>query len=257
MPPTKIAFLHDNKYAAAATAYVASSAVLALPAAATRNPDRTFVWRSLTQTGVQTIDVDLGTVMTVSAIAVANVKLLGAGILELYERGDGGGPDVATLVVQLPAADRDTRTAFAFFTAQAHRHWQLKWTNPSADNDYAELGYAFLGQELVPTFNVRVPADIARMDPAAMSVSVDGQKSFARRTKFARGAWEFTAVPEAQLSDLRALFNTLGVSGAMFMVLDTALAWSAWYAQIAGEMTWQLESRAGSYSVRFPWEEVR
>jgi hypothetical protein len=255
--PNKIAFLYNNKYAAAATVLVASSAVSALPVGASRNPDRTYVWRSLTQTGVQTVDVDLGTVMTVSAAAVANVKLLGAGILELYHRGDAGAAGTAVLVAQLPAADRDTRTACAFFTAQAHRHWQLKWTNPSADNDYAELGYAFLGEELVPTFNVKVPADIMRVDPAAMSASVDGQKSFARRTKFVRGAWEFMLVPEAQLSDMRTLFDTLGVSGSMFMVLDTALAWSAWFAQIAGELTWQMDLAPGRYSVRFPWEEVR
>jgi hypothetical protein len=196
--------------------------------------------------------------MSISAVAVANVKLVGTGVLELYERGTAGTPGTANLVATLPAQDRDRRTAFAFFNALSRRHWQLKWTNPTSASDYAELGHAFLGVETVPTFNVRVPARISRFDPSVASMSVDGQESYARRTKFELGAWEFDFVPETQLTTLRTLFDTLGVGTPMFMVLDTALAWSCWLARLGpGEMTRELTSRAGRYTIGFPWREAR
>lgn len=255
--PARIAFLGTNRYTAAATVLVASSAVSALPVAASQNQDRSYVWRSTTDTIVQTIDIDLGSVLAVSAVALANVALLGTGVVELYERGDAGAAGAATLVATLPAANAYTRTTFAFFASQSHRHWQLKWTNPTAASDYAELGYAFLGVEVEPAVNVIVPAALARQDPAVAGASVDGQKTFATRTKYYAGAWEFDHVLEAQLEQLQTLFEALGTSGAHFVVLDTALAWTCWYVRMAGPVGVRLELATGRYSVAVPWEEVR
>jgi len=253
--PTRIAFLYSNLYAASATVLAASSAVSALPVAASQNEDRSYVWRSSTGTGVQTIDIDLGSVLPVSAVAAANVRLLGAGVLELYERGDGGSAGSATLVATLPTQNTYTRAAAAFFSSQSHRHWQLKWTNPGSASDYAELGYCFLGVEVEPAVNIMVPADIQRIDPSVGSGSVDGQMTFARRTKYSAGAWAFHEVGETQLGQLQALFEAIGVAGAHFVVLDTTLAWTCWYARLSGELSAPLAIVAGRYSPSITWRE--
>lgn len=255
--PSRIAFLATNHYTAAATVLAASSAVSALPVGASQNEDRSYVWRSATATGAQTIDIDLGSVRAVSVVALANVALLGTGVVEFYHRGDAGAAGVTDLVATLPAANTYTRTTFAFFASQSHRHWQLKWTNPTAASDYAELGYAFLGVEVEPTVNVLTPATLGRQDPAVGAASVDGQKTFATRTKYFAGAWEFDHVAEAQLGDLYSLFDALGAAGAHFVVLDTDLAWTCWYARLVGQLGVRLELAPGRYSVSFPWEEVR
>lgn len=252
-----IRFLFDNRYSRSATVLVASSAASGLPVGASQNADRSYVWRSATGTGEQTIDIDLGAVVAVTGGAVANVRLLGAGVLELYERGDAGAAGAATLVATFPAADADRRVAFVFFASQSHRHWQLKWTNPTAANDYAELGYAFLGTYTEPTVNVTVPADIQEIDPAVGSLSLDGQASFANRTRYSRGAWTFTDAPEALLTSLREIHRTNGIRIPLFIVLDTALAWTAWYARLAGPIGNRLGELAGRYTLTAPWEEVR
>lgn len=252
--PTRIAFLYTNRYASAAL--VASSAVAALPVGASQNEDRSYVWQSLTQNGVQTIDIDLGAVVNVSAIALANVKLLDGGAVELYQRGDAGAPGAAVLVAPLPAANSYTRTTFAFFATVAHRHWQLKWTNPGASMDYAQLGYAFLGVELEPSINVQVPADIRRVDPSVESVSVGGQMTFSTRQKMFAGAWAFDDVTETQMQQLQALFDAIGASGTHFVVLDAALPWTCWYARLGPELKVGLAVVAGRYPVSFPWREV-
>lgn len=255
--PSRIAFLATNRYTGSATVLAASSAVSALPVGASQNQDRSYVWRSATATGVQTINIDFGSVLPVSAVALANVKLVGTGVLELYQRGDAGAAGAATLVATLPTQNTYTRTAFAFFASQSHRHWQLKWTNPTATSDYAELGYAFLGVEVEPTVNVMVPAELGRQDPAVSAASVDGQKTFATRSKYFSGSWTFDHVAETQLGDLSTLFETLGASAAHFVVLDSALAWTCWLARLSGQIGVRLEEVAGRYSVSFPWEEVR
>jgi hypothetical protein len=255
MPPTRIAFLYNNRYTAAATVLTASSEVSALPVAASQNEDRSYVWQSVTGTGAATIAIDLGSVLPVSAIALANVKLIGAGVLNLYQCGDAGSPGGATLVATLPTQHARRRTTFAFFASQSHRHWQLEWTNPGGASDYAQLGFAFLGVEVEPTVNVRVPADVERVDPSVGTASVDGQLTYAQRTKYCYGVWEWDEVGEAQKEQLEDMFEAIGASGAHFVVLDTALAWTCWYARLAGELATPLAMLAGRYSPRIAWKE--
>lgn len=254
MPPTRISFLYTNRYAAATL--VASSSAAALPVGASQNEDRSYVWQSLEQNGVQTIDIDFGAVLAVSAVALANVKLLAGGDVELYHRGDAGAPGAATLVATLPAANAYTRTTFAFFASQNHRHWQLKWTNPGAVADYAALGYAFLGVEVEQTVNIQVPEDITRFDPSVEGVSVGGQETFSTRQKRFAGQWKFDDVTEAQMQQLQALFEAIGASGTHFVVLDVNLPWTCWYARLGKELHIGLALVAGRYPMSFPWREV-
>jgi hypothetical protein len=254
-----IRLAYVNRYTAAATVLAASSAVSALPVEATQNTDRNYLWQSATGTGVQTIDIDLGAVVAVTCVALANAKVLGTGVIELYERGDAGTAGSATLVATLAAQDAETRAVAAFFASQSHRHWQLKWTNPTAASDYAALGYAFLGQYLEPAVNVMVPISLARRDPSMESASADGQKSFVTRTPFVVGELRWDAVLAAQLDQLRALFEAVGVRQPCFIVLDTALSWTTWFARVAGPLAWELEpgGALARYGVSLPFEEVR
>lgn len=233
----------------------ASSAVAALPAAASQSPDRSYVWRSVAGTGVHTLDIDFGSSQSPTSVAVANVKLVGTGALLLYTGATPGAE--TTLVATLPTQDRDTRTTFAFFNATAGRYWRLKWTNPTAASDYAEVGYVHLGTYFEPTINPVVPAEIQRVDPSVASESIDGQASYARRSKYFSGRWQFRGIPEAQLDSYRLMFDALGVSGPFFQVLDTAVSWSSWLALLAGPLEVGLESLAGRYALGQAWREVR
>jgi hypothetical protein len=252
-----IRFLDPNRYSAAATVLTASSSAFALPVGASKNPDRSYVWRSLTGTGTKTIDVDLGSSLPVTACAIANVKLAGTGDVELYERGTGSSPGTAVLVAVMPPQFRDTRISFAFFDSISRRHWQLKWTNPTAANDYAELGHCFLGTYIEAARNIRVPARISRPDPSVASMSVDGQKTFRRRTKYFTGAWEFPCIGETQLEELREIWDSIGVGTPHYVVLDDTLAWAAWYARFVGELETPLGQLVGQYDASLAWEEVR
>jgi len=254
-----IRFLWSNRYSASTTTLTASSSVSALPVNATKNVDRSYVWRSSTSTGTPTIDIDLGSVLAVTCAALANAKVVGAGVIELYHRGDAGSPGAATLVATFAAQDRDTRAVAAVFASQSHRHWQLKWTNPGSARDYAELGYAFLGTYTEPAVNVRVPLSISRQDPSVLSESSDGQESYAERTKFLIGACPFDAVLEAQLSQLREIFDTIGVRTPLFIVLDSTLGWMTWFVRWSGPLAIEVEpgGAISRYGVQMPWREVR
>lgn len=250
-------FLYDNLYGAATTALTASSEASALPVKASQNTDRTYVYRSGTVSVAVTIDIDLGSVNAVSAVAAANLVLFSGGALELYHRGDAGTPGAAVLVTTLPAADSDTRVAFAFFASQSHRHWQLKFTNPGAVSSYVELGYAFLGTYYEPTVNVSVPTDVQLVDPSVGVASVDGQKTFSQRTGYFAGSFQIADAPEAIVTNLRTIRRTVGARTPIFVVLDTALTWSAWLLRFASEIEHSLGVISGRYDVGFSWEEAR
>lgn len=256
-------FLYENLFSDPGTTLVASSAASALPVGASANPDRSYVWRSLQQSGVQTIDIDLGSVQEVTDVAVANVRLLGSGVLELYQRGDAGSAGSATFVTTLPTQDPDTRVAVKAFASQSHRHWQLKWTNPTAAADYAEVGYVFLGTSLTPDDGIQ-PPQISRADPSVASQSIDGQQSFASRTGYAMGSWSWVAVDESTvLADLRTLYRAVGRRTPLFAVMDDALGWMAWFCRLATEVQTQilyaedLDASEFVVSISLGWEEVR
>lgn len=257
MPRIRFMDPSRNLWTAVSSVLTASSSATALPVGNTQHPDRSKVWRSATGTGTPTIDIDLGSAQAVTCVIVANVKLVGAGVLELYQRGSSASPGAATLVATLPTQDSETRAAFAFFNSVSFRHWQLKWTNPGSASDYAELGYIHLGTYFEPTQNVIVPTDAARKDPSVLSSSVDGQVTVRRRTAFADGAWVMQEVPEAQLDLYRAMWNAMGVGGVFFQVLDTSLTWTCWMARSMGEFRKQFGVLAGRYNIGLPWEEVR
>ncbi len=244
-----------NLAVATTTTLTASSSATALPASYLQHPDRAKVWRSLTQTGVQTMDFDLASAQDVTSVCVANLKLVGAGALQVYSGASLGAE--TTLRATITSQDRDTRAASSFFTTGNARYWRLKWTNPGSANDYAEVGYVHLGTYFEPLVNITVPVDIARPDPSVLVESVDGQAQAVRRTKFFRGSWVFQNIVEAQLDLYRALWDTIGVGGVYFQHLDTSLAWTCWYARNAGELTVTMSDIVGRYNVGLPWVECR
>lgn len=250
-----IRFLYDNLYTAAATTLTASSEASALPVAASQNHDRSYVYRSLTQTGVQTIDIDLGSVLAVKSVAGANVKRVGTGVLELYQRGDAGAPGAAILVATLPAQNADRRTAISFFTEQSHRHWQLKWTNPGAHNDFAELGFCHIAGYLEPSINVSVPMDFEEIDPAIVRRSTDRQRAAAARTRYTVGRFSWNDLPNADRDNLRTMWGANGVSIPLFAVLDTGLAWTAWLIFLAEGLSQRFNEVSNRYDLGLDWEE--
>lgn len=255
---SKIRFLTVNLASQPATVLTASSEVSGLPVAAAVNPDRTYVWRSAVETLAQTIDLDLGAPVAVSVVAIANLKLIGSGIVELSHRGNGSTPDATpTLVATLPAQDPDRRLAFAFFPEVTHRHWQLRWTNPTAASDYGEAGYLFLGTYTEPSVNVSVPFDFADADPSIAGMSLDGQETFTARTGFQAGTFRFRDVSEADLIALRAIRRAVGIRAPLVLVLDAAQAWTAWLARFASDLNVGFGEMAGRYDVAFEWREVR
>ena len=249
-----IRLLDTDQYGTATLAE--SSEAAALPAEATQDPDRSYVWRSLTQTGTQEIDIDLGSVKAVTACAVANVTLVGTGALELYERGDAASAGAATLVATLPSQDAERRAAVSFFASQSHRHWQLKWTNPGADSAYAELGFCALGTYTEPTVNVSAPLPLAEVDPSVVRLSVDRQRRTVARTRYLAGTWTWQDVADADRDSLEALFRSLGVRVPLFMTLDTTLAWTTVLGYVTSGLQQGVGVLSGRYDVAFSWEEA-
>ena len=252
-----VAFLWDNAYVAPSTTLTASSSASALPVASTQNPERTAIWRSLAQGGEHTIDIDLGSVESVEAVAVANVRLLTSGALVLQQRGDASSPGSAVDVVTLPAAHSGRRAAAARFTAEAHRHWRLRWTNPLSVIDFVELGYAHLGGSTVPTRNFTAPIDVSQVDPSVVHRSPDGQVAVTTRSAFMRGVIGWEALDDADRTALEAIYAGVGHATPIFVVLNEDLDWTTWFVRFVAPVRYHFLKGIRMYGVALEWEEVR
>lgn len=256
MPP-KLTICYDNLLARAVTAISAISAASALPAAAVKNPERGYVYRSLAQAVDQALDIDLGSVQTVTAAAIANVRLFAGGACKLQHRGDGGSPGSAVDVATFGAEDTKSRTALVFPTSSAHRHWRLLFTNPGAVTDYVELGYAFIGPHWEAPVTFRVPADIGRSDPSVSGASLDGQQTFAERSRFRHAKLTFVSVTETQRTSMDDIFEAIGRRTPVFVALDPALAWTHWLARITENLSHPFDIATGRYTMNLGLEEAR
>ncbi len=238
----------------------ASTAATGLPAEASQNPDRSYVWRSTASTGAATLDIDLGAASRPTMVAVANVKLVGTGVLRLNQRGISGSPGSATLVATLPTQNTETSTAVVFLQvdpADSFRHWQLEWTNPSATSDYAELGFAFLGTYFEPTLNIKSGWESERPDPSVERVSLGRQKQFAVRPKYFRGSFVWDALKTTDFDTLSSVWHTVGRTTPVVLSVDAEnAAWSTWFARLveAPRRQHRLASRRHGYTLS--WEEV-
>ena len=230
--------------------------VTALPAEASQNSDRRYAYRSTTGTIAIDIDIDLGSVKTVTAVAVANVTLFSGGALELYERGDSGSPGSATLVGTLSAEDADSQVAFLFPTSSSHRHYQLKFTNPSPVNNYCEAGYVFLGTYSEVGINVTAPFESSLQDLSLTRQSPSGGRSTSTQPIIRRMAWRIENAPEADRNLLDNVFRTFQTALPIFVVLDTTLAWTAMLVYFAAEMGFSFGSLAARYNIRIEIQEA-
>ena len=235
----------------------ASSAAAGLPAAATQHPDRKYVWRSNASAGVATLDIDLGSSMAVTLAAAANVKLVGTGVLRVNSRGSGGAPGASTLQGTLPTQNSETLAAAVAFGSVSARHWQFEWTNPSVVSDYAELGFAFLGTYLEPSLNVLPGWPLRRDDPSVSRASLGRQKQFATREKYFAGQWSWDAAGFTDFDNLRAVYDTVGVSGEVVFVLDSTFGWTTWFARLSGALAMSPSLAQRRAGVQLPWEELR
>jgi hypothetical protein len=241
-----------NLWNASFATLTASSEVSALPGANTQNFERATIWRSVSGTGEASLDLDLGagyTAYPVTGVALANVKLVGAGVVKLQERGNAGSPGAASDVATLPTQDSRRRITYVTFAAVTKRHWRLLFTNPGADDDYAEIGYAWLGSYFEPGVNWSVPAEFPYVDPSIVRRSQGGQKSVVQRDPYYTAALQFRDIVDADFDALHAIFEIVRTTTPFVLALDAAEPWQnllASFLQVTpqrgrsvGRTTWQ------------------
>lgn len=249
-------FLGVNEWATGDGTLVASSEASALPASATQEAERTYVWRSLEQTADQYLIRDFGGDKTINFVAVANVRRHNFGPLKLWEGGSGVSP-AWSLVATLPDEDPDVRMSSVVFSPVTARHWKLEWTNavPAAPN-YVECGYVGLGSTFEPSRACQVPLPWDLIDPSVARASVDGQQSYTPRTPFAAGEIAFTSVSEADLTSFRSIRRSLGRKTPFFFVLDSSHGYQQWLMRFAGDLEVTRRHVPGRYDVAFGWQEA-
>ena len=249
-----------NLWNCAAATLSGSSAVSALPWTNTQNPERTTIARSATGTGEAYIDIDLGAGYAsypVTAIAVANVKLLGAGVLKLQERGTSGSPGSATDVVTLPSQDAQRRIAYAYPAATVtKRHYRLLFTNPTSASDYAELGYVFLGSHFEPGVNFSAPADVGYEDPSQERRSDGGQKTMVARATYYEGKCLFREMLDADFDAMEACYALVTGGLPFFQILDATRARLNALVRITGGLAVPVTTSPGRSSCEYAWEEA-
>lgn len=249
-----VRFLPDNEWIEAVL--TASSEADGLPAGASTNPDRSYVWRSKTQTADQTLQGTLSAAVACTMVAVANIKAMNAGTVKLQQAGSGVTPGAWVDVVELPAAHETAKVAVAFFATTA-RHWRLYFTNGAPANaDYAEVGYVGLGAYFEPSRVMPVGYEMPIHDPTVITRSLDGQETSAARSVYMACELGFYALNQADLDSLDAMRRAVAVRTPMFMTLDLEKNWKWYLGRLRSPLA--IEPMKGNqFEVTVGFEEAR
>lgn len=231
----------------------------ALPASFSKSPERTAIYRSLSQTADQYLLCDFGSIQGVNFLAIANLKTQNNGSVELYEGGSGTTPGAYNLVCTLGAYNLETRLASAFFDTVTARHWKLLFINgDSLVSDYVETGYVGLGPAMAQTRDCEPEITFEKLDPSTLQQSVDGQKSFTSRTPYYMGSLSFDFVLEADRNLLDEAFRTVSKQIPFFFMLDTDISSQQWLLRFGESLrTTRRGGEVPIYRVSFDWEEAR
>lgn len=247
---------YGNLYTVATSTIAATSEASGLPVTFSQSSDRSQVFRSATGTGVVDVTVDLGASRAVTGWAVANLKLVGSGVLELYQHGTGSSPGAGVLVATITGQDANRKVASAFFASVSARHWSMRWTNPGSDSDYAELGYAWLGTYFEPTVNFSVPMAQQLIDPSRIGRSSSRQRTVQRESVYFTAQPVFEDVPEADRDSFQAVYEWAQTATAIFIVLDTTRAWMGYLAWLGDQFQIGHGQVDGRYTIGVPFEEA-
>lgn len=237
----------------------ALSQVSSLPAIFTQTPERTQIYRSLSQTADQYLLLDAGSSRTFDFIALANVKLQNAGNIQLYSGGTGASPGAYSLVCTLGPYDLDTQMCSKLFTPVTARHWKILFINGSIGvADYVETGYVGLGAATIPDDGCVPEISYERIDPSVIQQSVDGQKSFTTRRGYFVGSVTYDFLLEADATKFHNAWRTVAKQIPFFFALDENIANQQWLIRFGEGLKF---SRRGGlvpiYRISFDWEEAR
>jgi hypothetical protein len=234
----------------------ATTAVDGLPASMAQVPERTAIWRSLTNDDEEALDLDCGIPVPASMVAVANLKRKDGGACLLQQRGTADDPGTAVDVVTVPDLDPATGVAVAFFDTVTARHWRLRFTNPDPATDYVELGYAFLGVPVETAVNVNQPVPYRVTDPSTVVASPDGQKTTTRRSLFTSGQFQWTGLSQDDRDQIvDALYRANGTRTPVFVVLDADLPWSMALIRLGANID-AVNTLVDQYDLSVEWSEV-
>lgn len=235
----------------------ASSEVAALPAEASAHPDRIYVWRSLTETADQQITSDIGTDISPTMIAVANLRKMNSGAVKLQQAGSAATPGAWVDVVTLSDPDVVANVTVGFFAATTARHWRLYYTNGTPlVADYAEAGYIGLGAYFEPSSNIRGGFDMPAYDPSIITQSVDGQQTATARSQYTSLDLRLNLVSAADMTQFTEFYRSLTVRSLIFLMMDASLDWSWLLGRFRSPLT-RTPLDGGSFAMSVGFEESR
>lgn len=252
-----------DRWSASTTVVVGTSEATALPATNTQQPDRANIWRSLVGSGEAALDADFGSVVSIDMIAVANVKRLSGGSLQLQDRGTGTTAGTASTVATItPATDDETGVVVQDVTSFTARHVRLLWTNPESVSDYAECGVVGIGAGFEPTQDLQWNWPTSRVDPSVRVQAPGGQVTVTQRPAYTTGSWRFLWETAADLDRLRAFYRRVGTHTPFFFAQGDDFStvvrpdWVQLFARLTGARG-LVGITPGVFDVQLEWEEVR
>lgn len=210
----------NNLVTASGVTFTESSEATGHPAEHLASPARWKDWRSATDTVEQTMEVDLGSIQTVYAVAVVDATLFAGGALTLGTKTTSGGSFVTEGTFVFPSF-HPTGISVLWLEGKPVRYLLLTFTNPDTVSAYCQLGVLFVAGNLHRAARPVLPGAVFDViDPSVQRRAIGGARSSVLRTKFHAYQGVFHLNTPTERDSLATMFDTVGATESCVLAVD-------------------------------------
>lgn len=236
----------------------ASSETTDRPATYLASPYRWKKWRSATDVVDQWVKFDLGSAQSLQAFLLADwTAHAGGKIWAQANATDAWGAPTVNELFTLPASNVTRVIGVWLPAAQSLRWVRFLFENTGAANAYVDLGVAFAGAYFEPSVNLTDDFSLTRTDPSVITATPDGQESAVEYGKFFDVAAVYEDVAAADKASFLDLFDTVGVSRALFFAVDPDDADLTFYGRFLRIPDLQHRLLLTQWDLKIDFREVR
>jgi hypothetical protein len=229
--PSMIAW--NNLALTSGVTFTATSEATGHPASHLASAARWKDWRSGTTTSAVTMEIDLGSIQTVYAVAIVDAVIFAGGSVRLETKQTSGGSYVVQGTFSLPSFN-PTGVSVLWHQHPA-RYVRLNFLNPNTVSAFVQLGVVYIAGGL---FTARAPvapgAGFSRVDQSIQRRAIGGARSAVIRPKLHAYQGLFHLASTTDRDAFASLFDGMGTSHAVILALDPATPQLVAYGTLAG-----------------------
>lgn len=248
-------FLYDNVWGKGAAS--ASNSAVAFAPDSTRNPLRGFPWRSDTGTLDVWIANNFGSPKSVGGVVVLNPVISGLTVTVKVQSSSDGVTWADVTGGAIPQVSGRTNLWMVWWlTPITTQYLRVLFTRVSGSG-YVQIGGIVAGSYFQPTYSIDLASFVVeRADLSVITKARAGAISRSQYGQYEKFPLTFSAMPPADGTSFRSMFQAIGIGGPLVLTLDETNVDMTWYGYFEASLVTPATDIPDVYNIQLKFCEA-